>query len=106
MSFQSNVIIIATIILVALLFFIGFSLKKNKIEKKFPPVLAECPDYWDSSDDKCLNTHSLGSCNLDEPKDFKNNIYIGDTGECEKYKWANNCNVSWDGITNKNNICN
>ena len=106
MTFQSNVIIIATIILIGLLIFIGFSLKKNKTKTKFPPVLAECPDYWDSYDNKCSNIHSLGTCNFDEPKDFTNNIYIGDSGDCEKYKWAKNCGVSWDGITNKTGICN
>ena len=37
---------------------------------------------------------------------FNNAPYTGTTGACAKYNWANNCGVSWDGITyGVNNPC-
>jgi hypothetical protein len=31
--------------------------------------------------------------------DFTKAPYIGAASTCAKYKWANSCNVTWDGIT-------
>ena len=87
MNFQKKVIIVATIILIGLLVFVGYAIQKDKGEATFPPVTAECPDYWDSVNNECVNT------------------YKGNDGPCEKYKWAKNCKTSWDGITNMPNIC-
>tara|TARA_R110002074_G_scaffold376785_1_gene553965 strand:- start:122 stop:442 length:321 start_codon:yes stop_codon:yes gene_type:complete len=106
MLFQKTVIGIATIILIGLLVFIGYSIQKDKTTISFPPVLADCPDYWDSKDSECINTQGLGNCNIEQPKNFDNPIYQGDKGMCEKYKWANSCNIAWDGITNSPDICN
>ena len=106
MNFQKKVIIVATIILIGLLVFVGYAIQKDKGEATFPPVTAECPDYWDSVNNECVNTKSLGSCNLDDsPKNFDVDIYKGNDGPYEKYKWAKNCKTSWDGITNMPNIC-
>jgi len=104
MKFQKIVVIIAIIILVASLTFIGYALYNSQHNQEFPPVKAACPDYWKSIDGKCLNSKDLGQCGL-EPMDFNNPHYQGDQGDCNKSKWAKDCNVSWDGITNNSNIC-
>ena len=82
-------------------------------------MVPECPDYWgitglDVSGNKlakCVNIKDLGSCPADSgdkhlTMDFNGPMYTGDNGTCAKYKWANNCNVTWDGITyGVNNPC-
>ena len=82
----------------------------------YPPVISECPDYWNvvkNSDGKisCMNQlkknptsiSNIDSCNKVDPVNF-----IGTTTDdtiCNKYNWARDCNVVWDGITNNNAKC-
>tara|TARA_B100001093_G_C26168370_1_gene734652 strand:+ start:81 stop:419 length:339 start_codon:yes stop_codon:yes gene_type:complete len=106
MNFQKSVIVSACILLIISLSIIGYLLYKNKSEKKYPPVLADCPDYWlsDSSNSQlCYNDYKLGNCL--GSVDFSQSKYQGDDGGCEKAKWANGCNVTWTGITSNPNIC-
>lgn len=104
-NFQKIVIIIFLLVLVISLIVIG--VKINKMEnKKWPPYVANCPDYWtDVSGDgsNCLNSHSLGKCNLPSdanPNTMNFNVspFTSDGGACKKKKWANGCGVAWDGI--------
>lgn len=104
-SFQKIILIIAVIILIITLVFIGVVLSYSKNSTTWPPLVPECPDYWimDPSNN-CVNTKGLGTC---PPKsgqqhlivNFNTPTYTGDNGLCAKYTWANNCGVSWDGIT-------
>ena len=74
MNFQKAIVIIAIIILIIMLLSINVT-KSNT----------------------CVNTKKLGtgctSINFDTPK------YKGPSGKIEKCKWAKNCGVVWDGIT-------
>ncbi len=104
MRFQSLVIVIAIILLISSLTFIGYALYSNKSDQQFPPVQATCPDYWVAEGTNCINKQNLGTC--PGPMDFVNiPHYQGDQGKCNKAKWAKSCGVTWDGITNNNNIC-
>lgn len=116
MAFQKTVVVIAIIILIALLTFIGYSLHRDKAIKKFPPVSADCPDFWTATNsDKgvvCVNTKGLGlgkkgrNCPIEGGhKAFYGNHWKGDTGNCRKATWANNCQVSWSGYTNDPTAC-
>ena len=98
MNFQKVIVIIAIIILIIMLFSIIFLFKNMKNSADFPPIVAECPDYWKvTKSNTCVNTKKLGtgctSINFDTPK------YKGPSGKVEKCKWAKNCGVVWDGIT-------
>lgn len=57
---------------------------------------------FDASGAVCVNVKKLGKCPATGGnylvKDFKNG-YEGASGDCQKYKWAKSCGVSWDGIT-------
>ena len=37
--------------------------------------------------------------------DFTGDFWQGSTGSCKNYKWAKGCDITWDGITNKPDIC-
>jgi hypothetical protein len=103
MSFQLIVVVIATLVLISLLTFIGYTLHSHTFHRKFPPVTGECPDYWVSKENECTNPKNLGKCT--GPKSFNSKTYKGHNGNCAKARWANNCGLSWQGITNNPNIC-
>jgi len=108
MNFQKIILIIATVILILLLIIIGISLRNSSESMAWPPIIGDCPDYWvdlSGNGGACLNSHSLGKCNLpgnDKEKNtmnFDNAPFNSANGLCAKYKWANSCGVTWDGIT-------
>ena len=103
MNFQKIVLVVAIIILIMMLTFIGYALYSHRFARKFPPVTAECPDYWVAKNKECTNPKNLGKCK--GSKNFNSKTYQGHTGDCAKSTWANNCNVSWQGITNNSDVC-
>lgn len=107
MIFQNIVLLVAGVLLLLTLVFIGVSFYFLRGNKKFPPVLGKCPDYWELTDragvPTCVNTHNLGTCGnamtFDGPK------FVGADADCNKAQWARTCDLTWDGITNKPDIC-
>ena len=107
MNFQKIILIIAIIVLIIILVLIGIALSKSSNSESWPPVVGECPDYWvdmSGNGEACFNSHSLGKCNIPTENDkatmnFNQAPYNTDNGNCSKYKWASNCNITWDGIT-------
>jgi hypothetical protein len=87
-----------------ILVIIGYSLSNSKSVKTWPSVLANCPDYWEnvSTDDEniiCSNVKSIGTCNIQGDSGENNKIFPKNQTLCDKYKWANTCGLSWDGVT-------
>jgi hypothetical protein len=107
-TFQFIVIIVAVILLVIMLIFIGVSLHNKKSKAVFPPVVAECPDYWldmsEGNAKNCVNAKNLGSCDI-KSMDFSGAFWSGSDGLCHKSKWAKQCNLTWDGVTNSSKSC-
>jgi len=89
-----------------------------------PPM--SCPDYWVEEAGQCYNIKGLGKCSSQNIGEFsesdvvfnkvdKNKHYFMDFNNlkggntmCNKQKWANQCGISWDGITygfGKKNPC-
>jgi hypothetical protein len=123
MSFQRTVIIVAIVLLILCLVFIGTILYNNKYNAQFPPVTGSCPDYWvdvGASKDgshkgltHCVAPgHSLGDGKFLTPaiagygtrscksKWVSPHQPLDDATRCEYKKWASKCNVTWDGVTN------
>ena len=102
-NFQKIVIVIAIILLILALAFIGTAISNEKNTHDFPPVIAECPDYWthDVEQNKCINVHELGRGGRGgkaiKELDVK---YLNDYPMCFKKGAFNGANISWDGITN------
>lgn len=108
MTFQITVMKTAIIILIITLCFIGLALYKQKYSADYPPVFPNCPDYWmDSSGNgaNCTNPKNLGNANCAGPMDFTLPQWAGQNGKCSKYKWAKQCNLSWDGISDNTDLC-
>ena len=83
-NFNSLVLLIASIILIILLIVIGIIMYYSAKNASYPPIISECPDYWDVVKDSknnviCenklkINPKSLSqtdSCNQVNPINFK-----------------------------------
>jgi len=107
-SFQKLILLIATVILIITLVFIGISLHYSRKAVAWPPLVPECPDYWtvdgSGNNTTCINVKNLGTCPVPTGQEhlvmnFNTPTFSGKNALCSKYTWANNCGVSWDGIT-------
>lgn len=103
-TFQKLTFIIGLMILLALVIMVSYSFYKLNKSRVFPPNIPECPDYFEvEGENICMNSKNLGTCG-ENKMDFNSDKYKGYTGLKEKLKWANNCNVVWDGITNNSEL--
>jgi len=107
-SFQKIVLTSAIIILIISLIIIGICLSYYQAKEQWPPILADCPDYWtidgSGSFTRCTNVKDLGSCPPQSGDkhlvmNFTDPAFTGANGTCAKYMWSKKCNVTWDGIT-------
>lgn len=112
MNFQRSVLLVATIALIGILSFIGYSMYKQTQSEVYPPVVADCPDYWDAeplngdpTKPLCKNSKNIGGENCGKTMNFNSGEFSGDGGFCAKRKWATNCGLTWDGVTNSNRQC-
>ena len=115
MNFYKTVCIVALVILVISLAFIGTALASSSTNIEFPPNVSKCPDNYEIVYDEygkfktCRNsTLSDVEC---QDKNFGLPEYsmpgIGPTsGACAKNTWAKRCKVDWDGLTNNIEVCN
>ena len=116
-QFNKIVLIIATIVLIVMLVLLYLFLSKALFEYSYPPVISDCPDYWDVSLDSdgnkiCVNNMLVNSgtnsveCNNINPAQFNLESTNKEESICSKYSWAKKCKITWDGITNNNISCN
>ena len=104
LNFQKIVLVVAIIVFIVALVFIGMGLNKANKEKSWPPIVGSCPDYWEDTGKGCYNKLSLGKCNIPtydnrNLMDFNVTPYNTSEGACAKAKWAKECGVAWDGIS-------
>jgi len=103
MTFQKTTIIVATVILILMLLMVAYLMRRSMKTASWPPVISECPDYFEvTSPGVCNNVKNLGNCQ--GTIDFSAPQYTGSSGLAQKKSWATKCGVTWDGITNNNNI--
>jgi hypothetical protein len=116
-NFNKIVLSIATLILIIGLVLTGIFVSGSLYNDSYPPIVSDCPDYWDvdrDDDDNivCKNTSTINmstrggeTCNNYPTSLFSVNGTATDDILCEKYKWATQCSIHWDGVTNNNNAC-
>jgi hypothetical protein len=110
MDFTSFVANIALLILLIALVGIGYTMYKSK--NKFVAdnvVIGECPDYWnmvnEDGNNYCVNAKNFGKSECSSKMNFFTQPWNTGNGMCNKYNWANQCELTWDGITNNPNAC-
>lgn len=103
MSFQKTTVIIAIVVLILVLLLVAYMMHKSKKTAKWPPMISECPDYFEVvSPQVCNNVRNLGNC--PGTISFTDPQFQGSSGLKQKKTWAENCGVVWDGITNNTSI--
>ena len=93
-SFYKYALLFAVVFLIICLIGIGILMQFQNSGTKFPLHPNVCPDLWTNSADgkTCTKgTLSTPSITLSEY-----------TSICDKYKWAKDNNVNWDGVSNYN----
>tara|TARA_A100001015_G_C14965741_1_gene702864 strand:- start:1017 stop:1385 length:369 start_codon:yes stop_codon:yes gene_type:complete len=117
MNFYKLICIITIVLLIACLTAIGVAIHASSKKVIFPPNISDCPDFYvrrynkNKKKGKCEATFPLptkdSGCNgRSFSADKFNNPGMGPTsGICMKKKWARNCKVNWDGITNNSSVC-
>lgn len=125
-NFRNIVLIIAIIMLCLCLIVIGIRLYNKKYNYVWPPVVGECPDYWEDQGDfvgmintengskkinknndtpnsevyvktsKCINVKGLGN-NATLPSSISE--MTGKNGLIAKCNWAKQSGITWDGIS-------
>lgn len=121
-NFNITVLIVATVLLILGLIIIGFFIVKSIEDSEYPPVISDCPDYWDvdfsnngfiqcnkNNAPTNLGTIETTRCpdtRLTYPTASFNDATKSDADKlCLKHKWAKDCNIQWDGITNNSQAC-
>ena len=108
-SFKNIIVIIAVITLIILFIIFGVMLYYAKSKEIYPPVTADCPDYWLSKQQGnkqlCINHLHLGKDSCNKTINFNTEKWKGVDHICNKKQWANNCDLTWDGITNSSKQC-
>lgn len=64
------------------------------------------------NDSDCINFKKVGTCTnnpsqlIIDPNSFSGSegVYNG-SKMCAQFQWASDCDLTWDGITNRDNIC-
>jgi hypothetical protein len=113
MGFYKSLLMGTLVSLIIVLAIMGVILGNTAKNQIFPAEYSSCPDYYTiNSENSCkINSNIYSNTNPDcMYKDFSSNKYtVAGTGPlsglCEKKKWANQCGVTWDGITNDSKIC-
>ena len=113
MGFYKSLLIGTLVSLIIVLAIMGVILGNYSSNQNFPPEHSMCPDYYTiNSSNVCkVNSDIYSTVKADcMNKNFNDAVYsIGGTGPlsglCKKKQWANDCGVSWDGITNNADIC-
>ena len=116
-SFYTMVVVIAVIILILVLAFLGWTMSKQRDTDNFPKLQTTCPDFWKVADGKCTqpkqgqvnsgdvnaNKKAHGFSEADNIFDFTNSGWsAGGNAVCAKKKWANSHGINWDTVTNAN----
>jgi hypothetical protein len=110
--------VVATIILVLVLTYVGILITSTQKKATYPPSYNLCPDYWKSNGSGVcvmptngVNTTSPMKGNTYGYTEGSNSINFSDAGwsaggtgdqRCGWQKWANLNEIQWDGVTNYN----
>ncbi|ADX05887.1 hypothetical protein 162322426 [Organic Lake phycodnavirus 1] len=102
---QTKTIFVSMIvILLATLGAVAYILKNSKKTYVYPPHINDCPDFYQKNNSGyCYDKYEIGPYSSEEI--CKRVLFKAEKTNCDKKKWATDCKVSWDGITNNDGLC-
>jgi len=112
MDFYTSLFVGTFIFLIVILCIVGYYMSISKKKQTYPPSIADCPDYYslDATGSCKIGTSIEASKAICNVENFKQTKYTKEgndftSGLCAKKMWANKCEITWDGITNNDDIC-
>ena len=104
MGFYGNAMIAFALQLVILLAIVAMILANLNKSQEFPATISDCPDfYYMNSSEACIM-----DANVYNSEDASCKTYTladrADKTPAQRKKWASDCGVAWDGITNNMSI--
>jgi hypothetical protein len=118
MIYYKNLFISTILSVLLILVIVAIVVSRSQKNQMYPSVFQQCPDYYymDVCGNCVMNQEiwTVSSIQSGQTKlqcanaNFTNlkTPGIGSTSAlCSKKKWANDCGVTWDGITNNSSIC-
>ena len=99
MSGESLIYVLGFLVILIIIYNFFFVSSEDALDEEKKEA-AQCPDYWDVTDEKmCRNTHRIGKCGLENDVDFNDPMFTDQkTGDLMKCKWSKYCNVPWEHI--------
>jgi len=93
---------------IGILIYHSIKIYNSNKDLKYPGNISKCPDFYIIKGDNCLPhpiIYDVENIN-NNCKVFNYTLYDTDTinSYCIKKKWTKNCNVLWDGISNRNDL--
>ena len=117
-NFNKTVLLVASVLLIFGLIIIGLFSIKSIESSAYPPIISDCPDYWnvsyDAQKNKICQQDSINTGIVPDTANrcvaypvslFSANGSSVNDIICEKNNWAKSCNIHWDGITNNSTAC-
>lgn len=104
MEYYAILIVVALVILIGSLVFIGVKMSTTASIAPYPPVAYACPDYWSTdSNGKCIAGNvNVGGLYSGYSMDPGSISYKGLSPICSKQKWSKTNNVVWSGVSEYN----
>lgn len=126
-DFNRLVLNISGIVLIGALIVVGIMIYYASRDQQFPPIQNDCPTFYHldetgkncvfNSDNNPYNKEGISYPSRTQQINQSSNCFNVPLAEfslqgttdkdilCAKNKWANGCNVYWDGITNNPDAC-
>ena len=119
-EFNMLVLNIAVIVFILTLVIVGIILYFSIKNSEFPPYTTDCPTYYRVDNSNCVFDDNLYPTDIDYPALAKpptgecssvSIVTLNPPGNskdevlCTKNRWAKNCGVFWDGVTNNSEAC-
>jgi hypothetical protein len=115
MGFYKTTIIVAIVHLIIFLAILGVLMSQAYSTKTFVTTPPTCPDYYIFDGLNCnINDNIYNSSSMTNNCSRLTNVNMAPfiasgtdstSGLCQKKRWATDCEISWDGITNNSDIC-
>ena len=112
MGFYDTSIVVAGVVLALFLGIIAYMMHTSTNTLAYPPVIAECPDYWkkgvnEDGEEVCENVlgvgfpENIGDVDCTSFTTDKFSVFTNALERMQQQKsYAETCNIAWDGITN------
>ena len=101
--FYKYALLIAVVFLILCLIGIGILMQFQNAGTKFPLHPNVCPDRWETPDNGVSCTKPASGLNVGDVGNAITGIRLSlYPNICDKYKWAKDNTVNWDGVSNYN----